>query len=122
MNTQQVADRLVELCRKGENMQALQELYHQDIVSKEMPGAPNAEIKGMEAVLKKTNEWFASVEEMHGAETSDPIVAGDHFTCKMSFDCTFKERGRMQMEEVSVFKVNNGKIVEEQFFYDMPGQ
>ncbi|MDY8136326.1 SnoaL-like domain-containing protein [Aquimarina sp. 2201CG5-10] len=122
MNTQEVANRLVELCRLGENMQAVSELYDQNVVSKEMPGMPNEVVSGKDAVIKKSEDWYASVEEFHGGEISDPIVAGNHFTCKMKMDCTFKEQGRMQIEEVNVYKVNNGKIVEEQFFYAMPGQ
>lgn len=120
MNTEQVANRLVELCRLGENMQALNELYADNVVSKEMPGAPTERCEGKEAVTKKSQEWYASVEEFHGGQISDPIVAGDHFSCKMEMDCTFKEQGRMQIEEVCVYKVNQGKIVEEQFFYSMP--
>ncbi|MBQ4822567.1 SnoaL-like domain-containing protein [Aquimarina sp. MMG016] len=120
MNTQQVADRLVELCRLGENMQALNELYDTNVVSKEMPGYPTELCKGKDEVLKKSQDWFASVEEFHGSEISDPIVAGDHFSCKMKMDCTFKGQGRMEMEEVCVYTVNNGKITEEQFFYSMP--
>jgi len=56
---------------------------------------------------------------MHGAEIDDPVVADKHFTSRMWFDCTFKDRGRQQMEELGVFKVENGKIAEEQFFYSM---
>jgi hypothetical protein len=37
----------------------------------------------------------------------------------MSFDVTFKERGRQQMEELCVFEVKDGKIINEQFFYTM---
>ncbi|WP_378174628.1 SnoaL-like domain-containing protein [Aquimarina sp. SS2-1] len=122
MNTQEVANRLVELCRKGENMQALKELYADNIVSKEMPGAPNAIVQGKDAVTKKSQDWYASVEEFHGGEISDPVVAENHFTCKMTMDCTFKGQGRMQMEELAIYNVNNGKIVEEQFFYSMPTQ
>ena len=54
MNTQEVATRLVELCRKGENMQALKELYDQNIVSKEMPGMPNEVTSGIDAVIRKS--------------------------------------------------------------------
>ena len=46
MNTQQVANRLIELCRMGENMQALKELYADNIISKEIPGSPNEIISG----------------------------------------------------------------------------
>jgi len=118
MNTQEVANRLVELCRLGENMQAVTELYADNVVSKEMPGAPTELCEGKNAVLKKSQDWYASVEEFHGAQISEPTVAGDHFTLKMEMDCTFKNQGRMQMEEVCVYKVNNGQIVEEQFFYN----
>ncbi len=120
MNTQQVAERLVELCRLGENMQAVNELYAKNIVSKEMPGAPNEITSGKDAVIKKSEEWYATVEEFHGGEISDPIVAEDHFSCTMKMDCTFKGQGRMQIEELAVYRVNNGKITEEQFFYTMP--
>jgi len=120
MNTQEVANRLVELCRKGENMQALKELYDDNIISKEMPGAPNPLVNGKEAVTKKSLDWYASVEEFHTNEISDPIVTENHFSCKMKVDCTFKEQGRMQIEELAIYNVNNGKIVEEQFFYSMP--
>lgn len=120
MNTQQVANRLVELCRKGENMQVLSELYSDNIVSKEMPNSPNAVVSGIDAVTKKSQDWYASVEEFHGGEVSDPIVSENHFTCKMKMDCTFKDQGRMQIEELCVYQVDNGKIVEEHFFYNMP--
>ena len=37
----------------------------------------------------------------------------------MTLDATFKSRGRMQMEEICLYQVKNGKIVREQFFYDV---
>jgi len=117
MNTQEVANRLVELCRMGENMQAQNELYDKNIISKEMPNAPNPIVSGLDAVNQKSQEWYASVEEFHGAQISDPIVAENHFSCTMKMDCTFKGQGRMQIEEVAVYQVNNGKITQEQFFY-----
>ncbi|WP_074406557.1 MULTISPECIES: nuclear transport factor 2 family protein [Aquimarina] len=122
MNTQEVAKRLVELCRQGENMQALKELYAQNIVSKEMPGMPNEVTSGIDAVIKKSEDWHASVEEYHGGEISEPVVAENHFSCAMKMDCTFKEQGRMQIEEVCVYQVNDGKITEERFFYSMPNE
>ena len=120
MNTQEVANRLVELCRKGKNMQALKELYADDVVSREMPGAPNAVVMGKDAVTKKSQDWYATVEEFHGGEVYEPTVAENHFSCKMKMDCTFKGQGRMQIEELAIYNVNNGKIIEEQFFYSMP--
>ena len=120
MNTQQVANKLVEMCRKGENMQAVDELYADNCVSKEMSGIPDEIANGKEAIIKKGQEWFGSVEEFHSSTVSDPQVAGNHFACTMKMDITFKERGRVQMEEVCVYEVADGKIVNEQFFYSIP--
>jgi len=119
MNTQDVANKWAEMCRKGENLESIEQLYANNITSKEMPGFPETIVNGKANVINKNKIWLDNVEEFHNSKISDPIVAGNHFTAKMGFDVTFKEKGRMQMEEVGVFEVKNGKIVNEQFFYDM---
>ncbi len=117
MNTKQVADRLVELCRTGQNMQALDELYDNNIVSIERENAPNPRVEGKENVIKKSQQWYAMVEEFHKGEVSEPLIAGNHFTVTMNMDITMKESGRTLMEEVCVYEVKDGKIVKEEFFY-----
>ena len=119
MSTQNVANQLVNLCRQGENLKAIDELYDDNIVSKEMPGYPDEKTTGKMNVYQKNKQWLDNVTEFHGGDISDPVVAGNHFTVKMSFDVTFKDRGRQQMEELAVYEVNNGKIVKEQYFYTM---
>ncbi len=122
MTTQEVANKWQSMCQQGQNLECINELYADTIVSKEMPGVPYGEVmSGKENVYNKSKEWLDSVEEFHSGEISEPIVAGNHFTSKMTFDVTFKDRGRQQMEEVAVFEVKDGKIVNEQFFYDMEG-
>lgn len=119
MTTQDVANKWVAMCREGQNLECINELYSEDITSKEMPGMPGEITSGRANVWNKNKEWLENVEEWHGGEISDPVVAGSHFTTKMTFDVTFKDRGRQQMEEVAVYEVNNGKITNEQFFYSM---
>ena len=55
--------------------------------------------------------------EFHSSEIGDPIVGDNHFSCIMTSDVTFKEGGRVNFSEVCVYKVEDGKIVLEQFFY-----
>lgn len=120
MNTQEVANKWQSMCQQGQNLECIQELYADNVVSKEMPGVPNGEVcNGKEEVYTKSKQWLDNVVEFHGGDISDPKVAGNHFTTVMSFDVTFKDRGRQQMEEVCVFEVQGGKIVFEQFFYTM---
>lgn len=120
MSTKEVANQWAQMCREGKNLECIEQLYGDNVTSKEMPGVPYGElVTGKQNVYDKSKQWLESVEEFHGGDISDPVVAGNHFTSIMSFDVTFKDRGRQQMEEVCVFEVNDGKIVFEQFFYTM---
>jgi hypothetical protein len=120
MNAQEVASRLVQLCREGKNVDAINELYDDNVVSFEPEGSPMAgKTVGRDAVLESTNKWFDSVEQLHSAQISDPIVAGNFFACTMTIDATYKERGRNSMDELCVYEVRDGKIVKDQFFYNV---
>ena len=117
MNTQEVANQLVSLCREGKNMEAVQSLYADNIVSIEPAGAPVEVTEGKEAVIAKTQNFYSMVEEVHGGTVSDPTVVGDHFTVSMGMDITMKGMGRTEMNEICVYEVKDGKIVREQFFF-----
>lgn len=119
MNTKEVAHKWAKMCREGKSLECINELYADNIVSKEMPGMPGEITTGKQNVWDKSKNWLESVEDFHASEIGEPIVAGDFFTAKMSFDCTFKEQGRQKMEEVGVYQVKDGKITSEQYFYSM---
>ena len=118
--TQKVANRLVQLCREGKNAEAIKELYADNIVSIEPKGSRAEKTEGKAAVMGKTTEWLEMVEKIHHSTISDPIFTDNYFSCVMEMDVTLKKMGRIPMNEVCVFKVEDGKIVFEQFFYDIP--
>ena len=117
MTTQEVANRLVELCRIGQIQQAQTELYGETMVSIEPAGAPVEKAEGLKAVIEKGKQFASMIEERHGGSITDPIVTGKYFSMGMTLDATMKGRGRVMLEEVCIYKVENGKIVLEQFFY-----
>lgn len=119
MTTQEIANKLVEMCNAGQWQQAQDELYADDVVSIEAEGVPNNRVEGFDNVRAKGNQWADNVEAMHSAEMSAPIVSGNHFAITHNIDATFKDSGRQTFSEVSVYQVRDGKIVKEQFFYDM---
>ena len=57
------------------------------------------------------------VEEFHGNEISDPLIAENYIAIRMVSDSTMKGMGRVKFEELGVYEVKNGKITKEQFFY-----
>ena len=117
MTTQEVADKLVGYCKQGQFSEAIENLYSDNIVSIEPDGAPMKEVRGLEAVKQKTAHFNGMVEEMHGMEVSEPIVADKFFTVSMKMDVTFKGGPRTTMEEICLYKAENGKIVWEEFFF-----
>jgi hypothetical protein len=117
MTTQEVANRLVELCRMGQIDAAQQELYADDVTSTEPENAPMREAKGKQAIEEKSKMFQSMIEEFHGATISDPIVTGNHFAITWDLDITMKDRGRSKMQEVCVYQVKDGKVASEQFFY-----
>lgn len=118
MTTNQIANRLVELCRQGQWKNAQQELYAQDVVSIEPQATPafEKETKGLKAVQEKADQFDAMVETMHKVEVSDPVVAGNSFACTIRMDATMKGRDRMDMTELCVYQVKDGKVIQEEFF------
>jgi hypothetical protein len=117
-STEQVAKRLVELCRKGEIIPAQEELFDENVKSVET--SPNHQgppvTTGKTTVIEKGKQFSAMIEEVHGSSISDPVVAGRWFSISWLFDVTIKGMGRQKMEEICVYEVKDGKIVSEQFF------
>jgi hypothetical protein len=121
MTTQEVANQLVKLCSEGKFQEATESLYSDDIVSLEAVAPPGGsrETKGLKGVLAK-GEWWATNHEVHSAQVEGPLVAGPFFSVVYKMDVTFKPASkRFQMEEVALYKVADGKVVHEEFFYSM---
>ena len=121
MTTQEVAQKLVDLCREGKAEEVVSALYSPDIVSVEamaMPGGTR-EVQGLEAVAGKS-AWWIENHEVHSAKVEGPLVAGPHFSVRFTYDITNKPSGkRMVMDELAMYHVKEGKIDREEFFYGM---
>src|SRR5919108_5517442 len=112
MNTEEVAKKVVELVRKQAWYEALDTLYDNDIVSVE---ATAPESRGKEAVRGKI-DWWVNAMQVHSFNASEPFVAHDRFVVQYDADVTDKNSNkRMQLSEVGVYTVKNGKIVREEF-------
>jgi ketosteroid isomerase-like protein len=121
-STLAVGKKLVELCEKGKNLEAIQTLYAQNVVCIEamsMPGMPTR-YEGLDAVVKKSKEFSANTT-IHSSSVEGPWPHGDRFIVTFSIDMTAKAGPmagqRMQMKEAALFTVKNGKITQEEFFY-----
>lgn len=121
-NSKQIGTRLVELCRQGKNIEAVESLYADDAVSVEATEGGDQfprEVSGKSAILEK-NRWWGANHEVHSGEAEGPFPHGDdRFAVVYRYDVTHKPSGqRMQMDEVAIYRVAGGKIAREEFYYN----
>lgn len=62
-------------------------------------------------------DWVAKIKEVHEVSTTHPVIAGNHFAVGQTFEITTEDFGRIKIEEIMLYEVQDSKIVLEQFFY-----
>jgi SnoaL-like domain len=118
MTIQEVAARYKELAQSNQWDKIQDELYAENAVSIEPPHSQGLQsVEGLAAIKQKGQMFQSMIEEMHGGYCTEPVIGGKYFSVAMGMDITMKGMGRMNMDEVAVYEVNDGKIVKEQFFF-----
>ena len=121
MTTQEVANRYCQLANHNKWPEILAELCSQDLLNKEpehvIARGVKTTTKGLNEVKAKGEANRAMIEEIYSQHCSTPLVAGNFFTVVLSRDISFKGKPRMQLEEIGIFELKDGKIILEQFFY-----
>lgn len=122
MDLKQIAQELVDGCRAG-NAQVranVEKLYAENAVSVEAAdmSGKGRQTEGRAGIMGKHDWWEGAMEE-HSVTITGPFWHGDdQFSAIFEMDVTEKESGnRMQMQEIAVYHVADGKIVREEFHY-----
>jgi len=118
MTTPEVAARFNELAQQEKWFEIQDELFGDNVKSIDPSDSPYfGYAEGKVHVRKKGEEFVKKIEAFHGAHTTEPVVAGHHFAVGREMDITVQGFGRIQINEIMMYKVKDGKIVLEQFFY-----
>lgn len=115
MQTKEIALAFTALCAKGEFIEAGHTYWSDDIVSCEPMSGDMAELKGRTAVDAKGQWWYAN-HEVHNVKVGGPYLHGHQFLVRFTMDVTPKGGTRMELDEMGLYTVLDGKIVEERFF------
>ena len=73
MTTQEVANRLIELCRKGQVLEAQEELFAENVTSHEPAHSPTPPAIGRAAVLAKGKQFASMIEKRYSGYQSSPL-------------------------------------------------
>jgi hypothetical protein len=118
MTTQEVAARFDELAQQEKWFEIQDEFFADNVRSIDPPNSPYfGYAEGKTAVREKGKEFVGKIQEVHGVYTSKPLVSGNHFAVGREKDITVQGFGRIQIHQIMLYEVKDGRIVLEQFFY-----
>jgi|SRR5579871_169664 len=118
MTVQKIVARFSELAKQEKWFEIQEELFSENVKSIDPAGSPYfAYAEGKANVRKKGEDFIKKIEAFHGASTTEPVVTGNYFAVGRYVDITVRGFGRIQMNEIMLYEVKDGKIVVEQFFY-----
>ena len=116
--TKEVAARFNELAMQEKWFEIQDELFADDVRSIDPPHSPYfGYAEGKANVRKKGEAFVKRIEAVHRRYTTEPIVGGNHFAVGREVDITVQGLGRIQINQVMMYEVRDGKIISEQFFY-----
>ena len=121
MTTQDIANKLVEMMKKGEYDAAYDTLFSPDFIGIWPAGSPEEKPCVWIIAMKEKGKMRAdSMDKFLWSRVSEPVVWGNFFSIAMWFTCVYKGTDKETSEqEIIVYQVKDGKIVKEQYFYDV---
>ncbi len=118
MSTTNLSQRLQSLLtsiQQGKIMEAMNEFYDQDTVMQDNANPPT---KGLTANIEREKQFLSAVKEWKGFQVVASGVGDDVTFYEAVMDFIATNGQPVHMEQVSVAKWKNGKIVHERFYYD----
>jgi ketosteroid isomerase-like protein len=118
LDTTDIAHDVVALCKAGRFDDVGEKYWADDVLNVEAMG-DQPETRGKQAIRQKS-DWWVAAHEIHSVEVSGPYINGDQFAIRFIVDATVRESGHHQvMDEIGVYTVRDGRIIEERFLYAM---
>ena len=117
MKIEAISGRLVALLRQKKFVEAQKTLFHDEVISIEPDFHPKAITVGLSNVLLKEQAFLRQVKSWEAFEVSDPVLSKSHFCIRMSSKITTTHARKLEIDELVVYTVAEGKVVKEQFFY-----
>ncbi len=114
-NLQQRLDDLLNHIRQGKIIEAMNEFYDTDTV---MQDNANPSTKGLAANIEREKQFMSGVKEWKGFHVTATGVGDNATFYESAVDFIATNGQPVHMEQTSVAKWKNGKIIHERFYYD----
>jgi len=114
-NTKELVDGLVKMVGEGKIMDAFEKYYADNVIMQENENTPRV---GKDVNREYEKAFVGGIIEFHNAKTLGVAVGDNYSTVESFMDVTHKDWGRVARTQVAVQKWENGKIINEKFYYD----
>ncbi|BCA55249.1 putative SnoaL-like polyketide cyclase [Nitrospira sp. KM1] len=118
MSMGNLAQRLQDLhnhIRQGKVIEAMNEFYDNDTVMQDNANPPT---KGLAANIERERQFLSGVKEWKGFNVTASGIGDNTTFYEAVMDFIATNGQPVHMEQVSVARWKNGKIVHERFYYD----
>jgi len=109
----EIADRLALLCSERKFVEAYTELFADNAVTIDRNNK-NELLTGHGNLIEYEKRFLANVK-IQNVKVSEAMFAGSYFSLIFCMDLTIEEHKSKRVEEICVYKVENGKIVSQHF-------
>lgn len=116
LTSHQIALQLKAFCMQQQFAQARKALFAMDATSIEADGKV---YKGLKEIEQKHQGWMQSVELVRKLHIAKPLVNGNRIVLSFTWYITYKGAKETCWKEIGIFTLSEGKIKQEQFFYDI---
>lgn len=106
---------LIERIQQGKIIEAMREFYVDDVAMQENAKEPTI---GLDANIKREEEFLAQVKDFKGFEAKAVAANGDVALVESVLEFVNTEGQDVRLEQVSVTRWKDGKIAHERFYYD----
>lgn len=114
MTLKEKIEDLNRMILSGQQMDAFEKYYHEDVVMQENSNPPTT---GKAANREREIQTMQMIDAFHGAEVKAVAVGEDVTMVEWEMDVTYKGAHRMKMCQVAVQRWKDGQIINERFYY-----
>jgi len=112
----EIANGLKEMLSEQKFVEAYKLLFSEDAESIDPLNTSGQPLKGLTTLLDREKDFLSRITAINKITLSDPIIAGSYFTMSLKMSFEVQDQGHMEVEEICLYKVKNGKIISQQFF------
>src|ERR1700743_2526093 len=73
-------------------------------------------LKGLATLIAREKDSLSSITTIHKISLSEPIIAGSYFTMSLKMSFEIRDQGHMEIDEIYLYKVKDGKIISQKCF------